>query len=220
MTDRVDSSNRRLSRALAWTGLVIGVIAIALQAPLTIAEQMDNGQSLFEAIAFFLSFFTIWTNIGLVLVYGAVLALIGGPFGQLAKPALFSGLLLAIALVAAVYHLLLAGLRDLRGLWALADLLLHTLAPMIMAAWWLGQPRHGHLAIIDPLRWTLFPIAYLVFALAQSFVTGWVPYPFLDYHVDGWGSVITMCVVIGLAFVLAGYLLYALDNRLARQNPN
>jgi hypothetical protein len=53
-------------------------------------------------------------------------------------------LLLAIGAVAAVYHLLLAGLVSLTGLEAVLDEMLHTVIPVVFALYWLlFAPKEG-----------------------------------------------------------------------------
>ena len=206
----------RVSGLVAVTGLAVALASIGVQAPLTVTERMVvAGASTVQGIGFFLSFFTIWTNMLVALTLSAVLGLVGGPFRVLATPRVFTGVVLAILLVAIVFHVLLSGLRDLSGLWALADFGLHTAVPALMAAWWLVQPDHGRLTLRDPFLWTLWPLGYLAFALIQSLASNWVPYPFLDHFTLGWARVVITCAVIAMAFIIGGYGVLAIDRLMA-----
>ena len=58
-----------MTRPLALIGLFLGAFALTLQFSLSIPASMANGASLTKAILLFVSFLTIISNSGLVLIY-------------------------------------------------------------------------------------------------------------------------------------------------------
>jgi hypothetical protein len=203
-------------RLLAGLGIVCGISAIALQASYTFPTQLAAGRSLPGTFVFFFSFFTILTNLLCIATFAAALGLPTGPLRFLKSHRAATGVLLAILLVAIVYHLLLAGLREMPAGEQFADLILHTMAPMLFALWWIMCPDHGGLNLQAPLIWALWPTGYLAYALARSPIAGEVPYPFLDYSTIGWIPVLTTILAIAAAFVIGGYVIVAIDTALSR----
>ena len=58
-----------LKRVATFAGLLIGTAALVLQFYLTMVVRLGNGDSLFGALWFLFTFFTILTNLMLVLIY-------------------------------------------------------------------------------------------------------------------------------------------------------
>ncbi|MGX9572708.1 hypothetical protein [Mesorhizobium sp. f-mel] len=63
-----------MSRFLQISGLVIGLAGLVLQICITIPASMAAGRSFVGSLVFYLSFFTILTNIGAVLVHASLLS--------------------------------------------------------------------------------------------------------------------------------------------------
>ena len=156
-------------------------------------------------------FFTILTNAALAAVYGAAALL--GP--RLAHPRLFAWATSAIGLVGAVYVLMLRGAEALAGARAAANILLHYASPLLALLHWLLFVRKGRLGWRDPLLWTLFPLAYLPYAIGRGMAEGRYVYPFIDVSQLGAAGVAANCALIGAGFLLAGEALVLLDRLLA-----
>lgn len=191
-------------------------LAIALAAGagigLELAALLRGGASLASAAWALVLYFTILTN-GLVAVMFGALALAGA---RSVRPQFVAGIVAAIALVGVVYALLLQDTRALAGGTALADLLLHRVTPVLAPIYWLAFAPKGRLSWGDPLRWTLYPLAYLGYALARGSIEGRYPYPFIDLAANSWLAVVGVCTVITLCFVAAGEGLVLLDRAMAR----
>ncbi len=56
-----------------WIGLAVGAAALLLQLALSIPLRIGNGDTLLGAVIYFFTFFTILTNIMLVLIYASEL---------------------------------------------------------------------------------------------------------------------------------------------------
>jgi len=189
----------------AWVALVFQFVLV-LQGSAVLVEEDPPG--LATRIYRFFAYFTVQSNL-LVAVSSTALA---------RDPALdragwrvvrLAGLV-GITVTGLVHFFLLRPLLDLDGADWLADKLLHMVVPVLaVAAWaWCGpRPRIIAREAAYALCW---PLAWLTWTLVVGGVDGWVPYPFLDAAVEGWGSVVVVSVGItvlfGALFVLAAWV--------------
>jgi len=179
---------------VCWAGL-------AVQFSVTYGQQQDVLVSLWIIARFF----TIITN----LILAVTMTLVAT--GRRVPPNTLGGVTLAILLVGAVYWLLLQGLHTLTGPAAFADLLLHKVSPVLMALWWLLFAPRAKLRWSAPIRWSAYPVAYLLYALARGQFDHKYPYPFLDVGKIGWIQTAINVAGIALGFILAGFLLVWID---------
>ena len=206
-----------MGRFLQIAGLVIGLAGLVLQFCISIPASMEAGRSLLGSIIFVFSFFTILTNIGAVLVHTSLLS----PSGYAWLPAfagtrIRAGVAVSIALVFIIYATVLARLWQPQGLFLLCDVLLHYVTPVLFVLWWLISGADGRTRWSDISWWVLYPVAYLVYALARAPLAGEVPYPFLDVAKNGWTSVaISAAAITGLFLVLCVVAVLA-DHGVAR----
>ncbi|MFI5984459.1 Pr6Pr family membrane protein [Streptomyces sp. NPDC051555] len=172
-----------------------------------------------------LSFFTVWTNILVAVVFGlsAVRTWQRRPEPD---PLWRGGVLLFILITGLVFHLVLDNpaspfnvvedLDRLTGARAVANQLLHTLTPIGAALDFLVlttpralRPRHA-------AQWLAFPFAYLTFALVRGALLApgtktRYTYPFLDVTQYGYARVAVNGLVLGLAFYALGLALVTAD---------
>jgi hypothetical protein len=179
---------------VCWAGL-------AVQFSATYGHQHQLASTLW----ILLRFFTIITN--LLVALAMTWVAIGGR----ASPTLLGGLILAIMLVGVVYLTLLQGLVHLSGPALVADTLLHKVSPVLMALWWLLFAPRAKLRWSAPLAWSVYPVAYLVYALARGHFDGIYPYPFLDVPKLGWPQTALNIGGIAMGFIVAGFALVWLD---------
>jgi hypothetical protein len=209
----------RPGRALALAGLVIGLAALLLQFSLTIPLRVSRTGNLIDALVFFFTFFTILTNLMLVLIY--LSELVGGRWlGWWRSPVTRGMMAGAIGLVMGFYHFVLAATWAPEGLFLLADVLLHYVTPTLYILWWLifqpkGSLRFGHIG------WMLLPPAiWLAWAMLRGAVVNEYPYPILEAHVLGYPQV---ALNIGFMLVLLAVIfavVVALDQALGRVGRN
>uniref|UniRef100_A0AAU2JQN3 Pr6Pr family membrane protein n=1 Tax=Streptomyces sp. NBC_00049 TaxID=2903617 RepID=A0AAU2JQN3_9ACTN len=172
-----------------------------------------------------LSFFTVWTNILVAVVFtlSAVRAWQRRPD---LDPLYRGGVLLFILITGLVFHLVLANpsspfnvveeLDKLSGAKAVANQLLHTVTPigavldfLLLTAPRTLRPRHA-------AQWLAFPLAYVTFALIRGALLSpgtrtRYTYPFIDVAQYGYGRVALNAVVLGIAFYALGLALVAAD---------
>lgn len=199
---------RALTALCAFAGLGIQ-LWILLQSP-------DFASPLL-AVWRYLAFFTILTNL-IVAVTAAVSAIAPGSApGQLvATPQARAAVLVYISVVFGVYHVLLAGLWDPQGWQLVADQLLHTATPLLVAIGWAAFDAKKGLRFAAIPAILIYPIGYTVYAMVRGAMDGFYPYFFIDVPTYGYarvlmyigaltgGFVAVSGVVIGLGQLLAG----------------
>ena len=195
----------------------IGAGAVALVAGTGLLVQFGaslgmTGGSASAALWSMLRFFTIITNLLVAMLFLAIAC--GGKASS--RPFWLGGVTLMILLVGLVYGLLLQGLLHLSGGAKLADFLLHTMSPVIVALWWLIFAPKGGLRYADPLLWALPPLAYLPYAIWRGTMDGNYAYFFIDIPKLGWRVALANAGMIALCFILAGLALVWLDHRMSR----
>lgn len=133
------------------------------------------------------------------------------------------GVTMSIMITFAVYHLMLAPRAAPEDYWNLRNFLVHYLVPLGFFADTLLLDAKKIYERLDSLRWTAFPLAYLVFAIFNGLVLQLevpgskdspFPYFFLNINQYGWETVIQNCLGIFLGYLLAGYLIVAMKRLL------
>jgi hypothetical protein len=196
----------RVGRTVAAIIALIALAGIVLYA----LAQMGKGSTLSETLWVLARFFTILSNV-LVLVVCAMIAV-----GVRVTPRFVAGTALAIVLVGVVYELLLSGLNtDLTGGSAAANTLLHRVTPLVVPFFWLIFVPKGTLRFTDTLLWAAFPVAYLAYAMIRGNAEGIYAYPFLDIGANGATQVVITVVVIALGFLASGVALVGIDRWLS-----
>lgn len=165
-----------------------------------------------------LRYFTIITNT----LVGLVFAAIAWRGSRAVSPRLLGAAMLAIVLVGVVFNLLLGGLSHATVWDWLGDRIHHVAMPVLVPLWWLAFAPKGRLTWSDPLRWSLFPLAYAAYIFLRvgletpgSGVA--YPYFFMDADRLGYAGAIANMTAIALGFVLTGFGVVWLDRRLTRQ---
>jgi hypothetical protein len=172
-----------------------------------------------------LSFFTIWTNILVAVVFALSAARTWTRRPPL--PALWTGgVLLFILITGLVYHLVLANpsspfnaaedIAGLTGARAVANQLLHTVTPLATLADFILLTAPRALVPRHALLWLAYPLAYVAFALTRgALLSPGAParytYPFIDAAELGYARVALNSAVLGLAFYALGRTLVLTD---------
>lgn len=187
--------------AIAWIGLIVQFVASYQQIP-----------SIPLVLWIIFAFFTITTNLLVAVVFTAIAMDRSG----LRADWVIAGTMLSILLVGVIYGLLLHGLTELSGGSAVANVLLHMVTPILVPLFWIIFWRKGGLTWRDPLLWAIYPLVYLAYGLARGGATGRYPYPFINVNAIGWGQTMINAVVIAMGFMLAGYAVVWIDQRVRR----
>ena len=183
----------------AWAGL-------AAQFVLTLEDYPTIGAALWRLARYF----TILTNLMVAVSY-TVMAL----GGRRLSPGWLAGLTLWIAIVAVIYHALLAN-YDKAGLDFVADHLVHSVVPLLAVLWWVIYAPQRRLPWRVAAYWLVWPLGYLGYVLVRGAFEGIYPYFFLDVGRFGAAQIALNVAGLGLAFWLAGLGMIALARRRAR----
>jgi len=201
--------------AATWIGLGLGAAALVLQFALTMPARLATGDTLFGAVVFYFSFFTILTNLALVLIYASELWPRQG-LNWFRRPATRGMMVAVIVLVALFYHFILAASWAPQGLARVADIALHYVTPIVYVGWWVLFMRHGVLKWAMIPAMLLPPTIYLVYVMARGALITEYPYAILEAHRIGYDGVAVnvLIVLVGLTVLCA--LVVALDRALTR----
>ena len=160
-----------------------------------------------------LAFFTITTNLLVAAVFTGVAVERPG----FTAPRLVGGVLLAILLVGVVYWALLFPRTPPKPGTEVANALVHAATPLLALGYWTAFALRGELRPTDALRWAIYPLGYLGYALARGAATGRYPYFFIDAGRLGYPATLLNAALITAAFCLAGLGLVGLDRALSRR---
>lgn len=199
---------------LTWLGLLFGAAGLVLQFTISMQSMLGSGRDVFGSLGAFFSYYTILTNIVLVLIYlsevlpAAGLALFRHP--------VMRGMMAAnIALVALYVFFVLRFLSALAGLFQVADSILHYLCPVLYLLWWLIGPH-------DRLRWANLPVmlaptlVYFLYAMARGAWVQEYPYPILNAIELGYAQVALNALYMTAGLAVLTLIVIALDRLLAR----
>jgi len=208
---------RNGSPARGWFVLtaVVVLVALAVQVPLSAA--VDTGyfdNPLYRGLNVF-AFFTIQSN--LLVALSALLSAFDPARDTLLRRVLRLTSLVAITVTGVVYHSVLAGLVELSGWGYLADLLVHTVVPVLAVLGWVLFGPRGRTGWRVVLLSAVFPVLWLVFTLVRGpLVGGFWPYPFVDVDQLGWSQVLLNCGGVAVLFLGLAALAHLADRLLSR----
>ena len=206
-----------LARAWFLLTAVLVVVAIAVQLPVSAGEQ----DGFFDVPAYralnLFAYFTIQSNI--LVAVSALLTALRPDVDTLLRRVLRLTSLVAITVTGVVYHLVLAGLVELTRAGAFADLLVHTVVPLLAVLGWLLFGPRGRTSWRVVGLSVVFPLLWLAFTLVRGpLVGGFWPYPFVDVDELGWGQVLLTCAGLAVLFVALAAGAHGLDRLLLRRS--
>lgn len=184
--------------AAGWIGLIVQFV------------ELHRANSAMTSLWIMFAFFTILTNVLVAVVFSSIAI----DRGMLRSDWIVAGTMLSILLVGVVNALLLWGQLELSGGSALVDKLLHVVTPACALLFWIFFARKGGLVWRDPLLWAIYPLAYLVYGIGRGLATGKYAYPFLNVLTLGWSRTALNALYIAAAFMVCGYAIVWIDNRI------
>jgi hypothetical protein len=191
------------ARMIAVLGLVVGGIGLVVQFVISMQAYAQNGRDVFGALGMFFSYYTILTNIILVLIYASEISTAG--WLEVFRHPVVRGMMAAnIALVMLFVYFVLRHLSVLEGLFLICDYILHYITPVLYVIWWCAGARHG------ALRWSHVPVmlvptfVYFLYAMARGAWVQEYPYPILNAIRLGYPQVLlnAMGMTLGLAVLM------------------
>lgn len=203
------------ARFIAAIGAPLIGAASLSQGWLSVAENMAHGRTLAEGVWVYLCYFTVLTNVFVVLVLARA-ALKPGDRTGLNAPRVELMAAISILFVGVIYNWLLASQWDPQGLRKLNDVVLHDVSPLLFALFW-ALRRSGALSWRDAAFAALWPLAYTIYGQARGALDGYYPYFFTDPTRLSWGQVLLNMAGLMAAFVMGALALTVLDRAAARR---
>ena len=204
------------ARVLAWLGLLVGVVALVLQFVISMQAYLAAGRDVPGALGTFFSYYTILSNIVLVLIYLSELT--NWRWLELFRKLDVTGMMVAnMILVMTFVHFFLRGLGPLGGLFLLCDTLLHYVTPIILIVWWLVAVRHGPLLIRRVPIMLLPTFVYFLYIVARGAWVHEYPYPVLDVTRLGYAHVLLNAVYLTVGLGALMLLVIGVDELLGRR---
>ena len=129
------------------------------------------------------------------------------------------GVTMSIMITCVIYHFMLAPIATPEKFYRLENFLCHYIVPLMFFFDTLVIDKPKQYRKSDPLAWTLLPLLYMVFALINGLVLKWpvpgakdspFPYFFINVNRFGWLYVAKMASIIFVAYLVAGFGLFAL----------
>lgn len=192
---------------------VVGGIALISLVLLGVAWTDPGSQniSVWAAVWSMAQYFTVLTNliVGVVFLWSAIK-------GRWLSYSLLTASVLWIAMVGAVYHLMLAADHNPQGLLQFTNICHHTVVPLGAVVIWALISRRTYIPWVHPLIWVAWPAAYTVYVLVRGGFEGSYPYYFIDPAEVGWSGVVASQAMFSLAFLALGVGLRFKSNWLKR----
>lgn len=212
-------------RARLFFGATAAIVTFGLILQLILVISTSSGEGAFEStparVVNYFSFFTVQSNI-LVAVTTGLLAMSLDRRGTVFR-VLRLDAVICIAVTGVVFHLALADLQELTGWDKLADVLLHTLSPILGPLGWLVfGPRHHLTARVVGLA-VVAPVCWLGYAFIYGAVTedrngnDYYAYPFMNVQEHGYAVALFRCAIVAGLFLALAFGALALDTRLPGQ---
>lgn len=189
--------------AMAGAIALLAWCALAAQTDLTIHRMALRGFDTFEAIGRLTAYLTNLTVLLVALTFTCVaLRVRAWPGRFLSAPATVSAVTVYIVFVGIAYNLLLRHLWTPHGYRALLNESLHSLIPLLCAAYWLlFVPRFAITARELP-AWLAYPLGYLAVTFWRGSETDFYPYPFIDVGQLGYAHVLVNSALLLIAFMV------------------
>jgi hypothetical protein len=206
----------KMKIALTWLGLIVGIVALVLQFAIAMPAYLAAGRDIPGALGQFFTFYTILTNIVLVLIYLSELT--PARWLNIFRSLDTRGMMVAaMVLVMTFVHFYLRGLFPLTGLPLLCDRLLHYATPIIYVVWWIAAVQHGPL-LIRKLPWMLLPtFIYFLYVMARGAWVQEYPYPVLNAYRLGYAHVLLNAVYLTIGLGALMLIVIGIDELLGRR---
>ena len=164
-----------------------------------------------------LLYYTVLSNLLVTIFTGYLLRVMSRSGENWQNPTLLrlkGGVTMSIMITCVIYHFMLAPIAT--DFYRVENFLCHYIVPLWFLADTLFFDKQGQYKIWDPVLWTILPLVYMIFALFNGLVlklpvpnskVSPFPYFFLDVA-KGWDVVIKWCLIIFVAYMVAGFIFY------------
>jgi hypothetical protein len=208
---------KKSAKVFALFSALIGWFAIIMQFYLMITNRVVPVPA---TIFRFFAFFTINTNILVALCFTFIF--LGNKYNLgrfFSKASTVTAITVYITIVGVVYNAILRSLWEPQGMQKLVDELLHSVIPVLFILFWLAFTSNGQLKWKNAFPWLIYPVIYMIYAIAHGAITKFYPYPFVDVNQLGYnnailnaGAVLLLIFLLSLVLIATGKIMKKIDN--------
>ena len=198
MTNITDNqASNKIKWAYSTLAVIITWFALVLQFSISIPAYLDKGCSLRSALIQLFSYYTILSNLLMVVGLTTILIAAKSAWGRFfLKNTVLTAIVLYMTIVGLTYNILLRNVWNPVGLFKLADELLHVVNPLLFIIYWLAFVPKSGLKYSNVWLWLWFPFVYFIYVLIRGAISGNYPYPFLDVAKLGYPQVLLTAVIL------------------------
>ena len=181
----------------------LGWLGIYAEGAVSFQRSFAAGFDVIRAAFLFLRFFTNLTVLGVALLM-TVTAWRCLRCRPLPAPGLYAAALVYVLVVSGTYEALLRRLWSPHGIWFVRDALMHDVIPALMLLFWVTCAPKAPLAWSAPLRWLVYPLAYVAVTTVAGATGQGYPYPFIDADKLGYAGLIRTTLAFAAVFYGVG----------------
>lgn len=198
MTNPIDNqTSNKIKWAYTALAVIITWFALVLQFSISIPAYLDKGCSLRSALIQLFSFYTILSNVLMVVGLTTILIAAKSAWGRFfLRNTVLTAIALYMTIVGLTYNILLRNVWHPEHLFKLADELLHVVTPVLFIIYWLAFVPKDGLKYRNVWPWLWFPFVYFIYVLIRGAISGNYPYPFLDVVKSGYPQVLLNAVIL------------------------
>jgi len=201
-----DLRDNRAARVFAGIAAVFVWLVLIVQFYLQLTNAAVDVPTA-ERIVRFFSYFTTLTNMIVAVTWTAVAFFPRNKLGEFfSKASVQTAVAVYIAVIGLIYSLFLRGVWAPEGWQKFADHSLHDVSPIAFLIFWLIFVPKAGLKWADPVKWLVYPFAYMLYSLARGAIVHWYPYWFADAGQLGYPVALRNAFFVLAAFLIIGYI--------------
>ena len=198
-------------------GFLLGWFAIIGQFILLLQNRQTD---ITEATIRFFSYFTILTNLLVVIYYTSRISFFENTFiKNLSNSGTITAITSYILIVGIVYQILLRNVWNPTGLQKIIDELLHTVIPLFTLVYWFCFADSKDYKIKNIKIWFWYPIAYFLFVIIRGHFSNYYPYPFINVSEIGYVQACINSLIITVAFMAVLSILIFIGKKHLKREP-
>lgn len=181
-------------------GFFLGWFAIIGQFILILQNRQTD---ISEAIIRFFSYFTILTNLLIVLYFTSRITIFKKNYlSKLSNDGTITALTAFILVVGLVYQIILRSTWEPKGFQKIIDELLHTVIPLFVLIYWFFFTTKNDYKFRNIKIWLWYPILYFSFIIIRGYFSNFYPYPFINETEIGYSQVFINAGLISFIFLV------------------
>lgn len=196
------------------TGFILGWFAIIGQFFLAIENRQTD---VTEAVIRFFSYFTVLTNILVVLYFTSRISIFKKTqISKLSNKEALTAITAFILVVGLIYQFILRSTWKPTGFQMIINELLHSVIPLFVLLYWIQFGEKNNLQFKNIKIWLWYPIGYLLYIIIRGHFSNFYPYPFVDVTTIGYQQVLINSVLISLFFLFIMGTLIFIGNKTSK----